>query len=87
MKDEESGAQMQGCGAQPSARRERDGLPAPRAAHPHFQRSHYGLRGVGHVVRQRRLWHHVRRHHMAAGVLRRVRGGVRDAAARQESDI
>lgn len=87
MKDEEPGAQMQGRGAQPWTERGGDQLPAGRAAHPHLQRRHHVLLRLRHVVHQGRLRHHVRRHHLAAGLLCRVCGAICDAAALQESDV
>lgn len=89
MKDEEPSAQMQGCGAQSWAGRSRgrNQLSAGRTAHPYLQRRHHFLLCLRHVVHQGRLWHYVRCHHLAAGVLRRVCGAVCDAAALQESDV
>lgn len=91
MKNEEPGAQMQGCGARAGAGRGRGWyhhhLPAGRAAYPYLQRRHHFLLCLRHVVYQGRLWHRVRRHHLAAGVVRGVRGTVCDAAAIQESDV
>lgn len=87
MKDEEPGAQMQGRGARAWAGHGTDHLPTGRAAHSYLQRRHHFLLRVGHVVHQGRLRHRVRRHHLAAGVLRRVRGALCDAAAIQEPDV
>lgn len=39
------------------------------------------------MVHKGRLRDHVRRHHMAAGVLRRVCGAICDATPLQESDV
>lgn len=90
MKDEEPGAQVQGCGARTwpeCSWRHCEQLPAGWAAHPDLQRCHHLLLRLGHVVHQGRLRHRVRRHHLAAGVLRRVRGVVCDAAALQELNV
>lgn len=80
---------MQGCGARAWAERARGGnqLPTGWAAHPHLQRCHHFLLCLRHVVHQGRLWHCVCRHHLAAGVLRRVCSAICDAATLQESDV
>lgn len=89
MKDEEPGAQMQGCGARAWAEWSWDSnqLPAGWAAHPYLQRCHHVLLCLCHVVHQGCLWHCVCCHHLAAGVLRRVCGRFRDAATLQEFDV
>lgn len=87
MKDEEPGAQMQGCGAQPWPERGRDQLPTDWPVHPHLQRCHHVLLCLGHVVHKGRLRDHVCRHHVAAGVLRRVCGAICDATPLKESHI
>lgn len=89
MNNEEPGAQMQGCGAWARAeqRRGSNQLPASRATHPHLQRRHHLLLCLRHVVHKGRLWHRVRRHYLAVGVLCRVCGAICDAAALQESDV
>ena len=99
MKHEEPGAPMQGPGARPRGAWPGGPwpsgvpsgvpgrLPAGRAAYPHLQGHHHLLLGLRHVVHPGRLRHRVRGHHLDAGALRRVRGGVRHAAALQEPDI
>lgn len=80
---------MQGCGARTWAECHWhcDQLPAGWAAHPNLQRCHHFLLRLGHVVHQGRLRHHLRRHHLVAGVLRSVCRGVCDVAALQEFDL
>lgn len=91
MKDEEPGAQMQGCGAWAWAGwgrgRGRSQLPTVRAAHSYLQRRYHFLICLRHVVHQGCLWHCVCDHHLAACAVRRVCGAVCNAAALQESNI
>lgn len=78
---------MQGRGAQPWPKWGRDQLPTSWPAHPHLKRCHHVLLCLCHVVHKGCLWDHVQRHHVAAGVLRRVCGAICDATPLQKSDV